>query len=117
MKKEEIEYVLTKLNEIKTITDKQEYVVSKNVNLIMNEIKPILNSELQRLDFNKIECNTPSIKLIKRTADIEDLSEVMNKEMEQLVLNNFKIIDFNVINLLNDKAHEIIYTGIIKYTS
>lgn len=116
MKKKEIEQVITSLDEIKAITDKQEYIVSKSVNLLMNEIKPVLNKELQRLDFNKVECTSPKIKLIKRT-DIIDLEDVINTELENLVINNYKVIDYSIINLLNEKSHEIVYTGIIKYTS
>lgn len=116
MKKEEIEQVLSSLDEIKAITDKQEYVVSKGVNLLMNEIRPILNSELQRLDFNEVRCTAPRVKLI-RSDDISYLEEIMNSVLESLIMENYKIIDFSVINLLNDKSHEIIYTGIIKYTS
>ena len=116
MKKEEVEQVLSSLDEIKAITDKQEYVVSKGINLLMNEIKPILSAELQRLDFNKVECASPRVKLIRRN-DITVLESVMNDELQKLIMDNYKVIDFSVINLLNDKSHEIIYTGIIKYTS
>ena len=116
MKKEEVEKLLNHLGEIKQITDKQEYLVSKNVNLNIMEMTPILNNELKRLDFNEIECNSPQITLIKRN-DIEDLQEEMNNTLEKLTMNDYKIIDFDIKNIFNEKTHEIIYTGVIKYTS
>ena len=119
MKKEELVQILNDLNEIKGITDKQEYIVSKSVNQLMNNIRPILNMELNRMDMEKIECNAPAVCCIT-SGDLQGITETMNKKLDELVMQNYKIIDYSVTfnnTIIKPNTYSVIYLGVIKYTS
>lgn len=119
MKKEDLVNVINNLNEIKSITDKQEYVVSKNVNQLMNNIKPILNDELQRMDIKEVECNAPEIKCIT-AGDLQVITELMNENLTQLIKDDYKIIDYNITfnnTITKPNTYAVVYFGQIKYTS
>lgn len=113
MKKSEIELSLEALNNIKSISDKLNYNISSSINKEVIKITPILEKELYRLKEDKIVVNCPAILFIGST-DIdfnkESLSEFINKKLQELVLNEYKIIDYGIC----DKNGIIAY---IKYTS
>ena len=117
MKKEELIKVLENLEESKSITDKQEYVVSKGVNQIMNNIKPILNDELKRMDMKEVECNSPEIWSFTGT-DLEFVTDTINSKLNQLVKEDYKIIDYSITNLyIPGKTYTLSFLGVIKFTS
>lgn len=119
MKKEDLVNVLNNLNEIKSIADKQEYVVSKSINQLMNNIKPILNDELKRMDMKEVECNSPEIKCMT-AGDLQVITELMNDSLAQLVKEDYKIIDYNITfnnTVVKPNTYSVVYFGQIKYTS
>ena len=111
MKKQELELAISSLKDIKTITDKQEYNVSTLVNIKYNDIIKILDKELKRLDTNGVEVNCPKIIIMEaQKGSTTTFTEVINKKLENLILNDYKIIDYGFIG--NDITH-----AYIKYTS
>ena len=119
MKKEELEKIFKNLDEIKSITDRQEYVVSKGVNQLMNEVKPILNAELERMDSNGVECIAPQIQCFT-SSSLEGITELLNTNLEQLVKADYKVIDYSVElhnTITKPNTYTILYLGTIKYTS
>ena len=119
MKKEELIKVLKDLDEIKSITDKQEYVVSKNVNQLMNSIRPVLNNELRRMDLKEVECNAPELCCIT-SSDLQDATQLINLKLEELVKNDYKIIDYSSTfnnTIVKPNTYSVIYLGVIKYTT
>ena len=119
MKKEALIKVLENLEEIKSITDKQEYVVSKGVNQIMNNIKPILNDELKRMDMKDVECNAPEICCIT-ASDLQVATEMINTKLESLIKSDYKILDYSITynnTIIKPNTYSVVYLGIIKYTT
>lgn len=111
MKKQELELVISSLKEIKTITDKQEYNVSTLVNMKYNDIIKILDKELERLNTTKVEVNCPKIIIMEaQKSSTTTFTEAVNKKLEELMLNDYKIIDYGFIG--NDITH-----AYIKYTT
>lgn len=115
MKKQELEQIIDDLKAIKNLTDKEEYLVSKEANQHFIKILPILNKELERMDTSKVEVNCPAIMIIKMEQSFQGkskftLTDCINSRLEELVLNDYKIIDFG----LQPGNPEIAY---IKYTN
>ena len=112
MKKQEIETIIQKLKEVKEITDKQEYLVSSAINQKLTEVFPLLDKELQRLDNNKIEVTSPAIVLVNYDPESnpdKSFTEYFNSVLHNLVLQDFKIIDYGI--------YPGLITGYIKYTT
>ena len=117
MKKTELEGAIEDLHEIKKITDKQEYLVSSAVNVKYNSIIKVLDKELKRLDNEKVEVNCPKLLIIKspkilQKKDDIDIQTAVNKMLEELVKQDYKIIDFGLMSFNED-----MYTAFIKYTN
>ena len=113
MKKQDIELCIEALNNIRAISDKQIYNVSSAINKEIIKIRPVLEEEHKRMNEEKIVINCPAIMFIG-TSEIDfnknSLSEFINKKLQELVLNDKKIIDYG----LSDKDGILAY---IKYTS
>lgn len=113
MKKQDIEICIEALNNIRAISDKQIYNVSSAINKEIIKIRPILEEEHRRMNEEKIVINCPAIMFIG-TNEIDfnkdSLSEFINKKLQELVLNDKKIIDYG----LSNKEGILAY---IKYTS
>lgn len=113
--KSDIESLITDINELKEISDKQEYVVSSKMNTIYNKILPILEKESQRLETSNIEANSPKIIIINYDKNeyfgsgnsAQGFTDQINEQLQQLIVNEYKIIDYGLIN--NECAY-------IKYT-
>lgn len=113
MKKQDIEVCLEALNNIRAISDKQIYNVSSAINKEIIKIKPVLDEEHKRMNNEKIVINCPAIMFIGTSEidfSVESLSEFINKKLQELVLNDYKIIDYGIC----DKEGILAY---IKYTS
>lgn len=111
MKKQELETVVKELKEIKDLTDRQEYVVSSYANQRFINIFPILDKELKRLSTEKIEVNCPALLLIsveEANKSKQTVTDYINKKLQELVLQEYKIIDYGIYN------ENLLY---IKYTS
>lgn len=111
MKRTEVVEAIENLKQIKQITDKEEYLISSAVNQRYNKIINILDNELKRMDASGVEVNSPAIKLLKHNPESDTtFTDAINKELQQLVLNNYKIIDYGIIG--NDSTE-----AFIKYTN
>lgn len=116
MKKGELENLINYVKNIKNISDKQSYNISTAINQNIIKILPILEKEYERLDMDKITVNCPAIIIIK-PEDFEEnihtsLSEYINQKMQELVINEYKIIDFGIQVTPNNSL-----CAYIKYTS
>lgn len=116
MLKSDIDNLISDINELKTISDKQEYVVSAKMNTIYNKMMPILQKESKRLELNNIEIDSPRILIISYDKSMyfgsgnlaQGFTEQINEQLQDLVMAEYKIIDFGLIN--NEYAF-------IKYTN
>lgn len=116
MKKQDIETIQKYVDEIKQISDKLDYNTSSAINQRLVKVTPLLKSELDRVDNNKIEMDCPQIIIIKSNDVInrkenKSITDYMNSKLKELVINEFKIIDFGIV-----PNGEEIY-AFIKYTS
>jgi len=115
MRKSDIDNMLKICENIRNISNQQSYNVSSAINQNLVKITGKLKEEFERMDNDKIVINCPSIILIK-AADLRyqemSLSDYMNNKMKELVMNNYKIIDFGISNIEGN----FIY-AFIKYTS
>lgn len=114
MKKQIVDSLISDLTSIKNITDKQEYLVSSKVNTIYTKMLPELEKESKRLSDSDVEITSPKILILEYNKFdsssqnmCETFSKQINKELQNLVINNYKIIDYGLIN------KEVAY---IKYT-
>lgn len=115
MKKNDLELVLHHLREVKKIGDLQNYNLSTSINQNLMKVFPILEAEQKRMDTEKITINCPALMLVGANEAIHDkksLSDFLNQKMQELVLNDYKIIDFG---LWGKDGDELI--AFIKYTS
>lgn len=115
MKKLEIEEMLKACNGIRDISNKQNYNVSSAINQQLVKITNKLKEEYDRMDKDKITINCPAIILIK-ASDLQykeqSLSDYINNKMKELVMNNYKIIDFGISGISGNQIY-----AFIKYTS
>lgn len=115
MKKSDIEDMLKYCEAIKEISNKQNYNVSTAINQNLVRVTKKLKEEFDRMNNDKLVINCPSIILIK-ASDLKyqemSLSDYMNNKMKELVMNDYKIIDFGISNVEDN----FIY-AFIKYTS
>lgn len=115
MKKIEVEEMLKICDNIQNISNKQSYNVSSAINQNLVKIKNTLKEEYNRMDNDKITINCPGIILIK-ASDLQykeqSLSDYINNKMKELVMNNYKIIDFGISGINGNQIY-----AFIKYTS
>lgn len=114
MKVSEIESIQKNLKEIEHLTDKQPYNVSSYVNQRLIKIYPILTKELERLEADNVTINCPKILMYQCEANKEqaEITDFINKKLHDLVLQDYKIIDYGIEGISN--GHFIIF---IKYTN
>lgn len=115
MRKTDIDDMLKACDNIRNISNKQNYNVSSIINQNLVKVTTKLKEEFERMDKDKLTINCPAIILIK-ASDLQyqemSLSDYINNKMKELVMNNYKIIDFGISNVDNN----FIY-AFIKYTS
>lgn len=116
MKKQDIEMLQKYVDEIKQVSDKLDYNTSSAINQRIVKITPLLKSELDRVDNNKIEIDCPQIIVIKSNEvmnrkENKSITDYMNNKLKELVLNEYKIIDFGIV----PNGQEVY--AFIKYTS
>lgn len=113
MKKEDIEMIIARVKEVKRIGDQQTYNLSTAINQNLMKVFPLLENELDRMNNEKITINCPALLLIGAEGEIKDINELtnrLNNKMQELVMNDFKIIDFGLCGNSSLMAY-------IKYTS
>lgn len=114
MRKTDVEKIIDALNTIKNYTNKMDFKSSTFINQQLIQIQPILNKELDRLENDNIEINSPKLLLLS-TKDLDaeqTLVDLANIRMSELVENNYKIIDFGIYET---KMQEMFI--FIKYTN
>lgn len=116
MKKQDIEMLQKYVDEIKQVSDKLDYNTSSAINQRIVKITPLLKSELDRVDNNEIEIDCPQIIVIKSNEimnkkENKSITDYMNNKLKELVLNEYKIIDFGIV----PNGQEVY--AFIKYTS
>lgn len=120
MKLKDVENIQRWLNDIKAVADKESYNLSTEINRSVVKIMPILKEEQERLNDNHIEINCPKI-LIFTNRDAKEykktVQDYMNQKLQELVSNDFKIIDFGKMDeeFEDDNSRTIYFY--IKYTS
>lgn len=115
MKKQELEDIKTAIKDLQEFCNQQDYNTTTFINKRINIILPKIQKELDRMDNTKIEINCPKLLLItsdEAYAAETTLTEYVNKQLQELVLNEYKIIDYGIWNSTESKL--FIY---IKYTS
>lgn len=116
MKKLELEDVIAEIENIKAITDTLDYNTSTAINKKLLRVLPKLREEYDRLNNDKIDIQSPCIRLImSNEIHLENLDEHMNGLLKELVATGNKIIDFGVYPNL-EKGKSMIY-GYITYTN
>ena len=111
MKKTDVEKVIEVVNSIKNYTQTLDFNTSTYINKQVIQIMPLLEKELERLENEKININSPKL-LVLDAEDVDteqSLIDYANTRMSELVENNFKIIDFGIYNAPTEKVY-------IKYT-
>lgn len=123
MKKQDIEMIQKQLTEIKSISDKLDYNTSSAINQKLIKITPVLSAEYERMNTDNISINCPKLYLFtNREASEQKLTvaDFMNKKLQELVVNGYKIIDFGkfdeAYNEEIDDGKRTIWL-FIKYTS
>lgn len=110
MKISDLKNIRTNLEEIKSITDKEEYLVSSNVNQRLMNIFPLVDKEIKRMDSEGIEVHCMKVMILQHTTDSKkSFTDIINEQIERLTLQDYKIIDCEV--------KEDLCTAVIKYTN
>lgn len=120
MKARDIEEIQKFLSEIKDFSNKQDYNTFTFINQRIVKILPILDTELKRLELTNVEMNCPKIKIFTNRNAKESkqtVEEYMNERLKELVLDDYKIIDYGKLDeTFEDDNTRTIYFY-IKYTS
>lgn len=110
MQVSDLRKITSALDEIKSITDKQEYLISSYVNERYNTICAITKNEIERMESKGVEINCPKILILKHTnGNNGTFTECINKQLEELIRSGFKIIDYGLTGVDGDTCY-------IKYT-
>lgn len=114
MKKVDLENAITSLKELKSFTDRLEYNTSTFVNQKLMTVFPVLQAEYDRLDNDKVVINCPKLLIVgsKDVTTKQTLTDFVNDKLQELVMNDYKIIDYGLWGRSNEEI--LIY---IKYTS
>lgn len=111
MKKQELEQAINDLKGIKEVSDKQDYLVSSAINVKYNAVLNVLDKELRRMSTEKVEVNCPKILLLEHNQKGKTtFTDSINSKLQELVLADYKIIDYGVF----DSNPEMAF---IKYTT
>lgn len=120
MKIQDIDNLQKYVDEIKVISDKLDYNTSSAINKNITKIIPLLKEERNRLESSNVDIDFPRIKIFTNREAIEHkmtVQDYMNYNLQELVVNEYKIIDFGKLDEeYEDDNSRTIYLY-IKYTS
>lgn len=116
MKINELEGIIKCLSDLDKYSSKLDYNTSSTINRYLVQVLPLLKAEEDRMTCDKIEINCPQIEMITSEDALrldKTIQEYINTRIKELVSANYKILDFNILNIYYpEKAY-----GYIKYTS
>ena len=113
MKKSDIEQIIDHLKEIKKVSDIQNYTVSTSIHQHLMKITPLLEIGLDRFSRDKVTVNCPAIIIIKadEKTNNKSLTDFINEKLQELVMNDYKIIDYGIEYANNEILAYIKYTS------
>ena len=119
MKVTDLESIQESLDIIKTVSDKLDYNTSSAINKEIIKISPIISKEIERMDTEKITINCPkililSIENLMAKFYASDLTDAINEQLKELVVNGYKIIDYEISQ---DTLSYGSKAFVVKYTS
>lgn len=103
----DLEKIINIIDDLKLIGDRLDYNESCAINQGLMKIKPYIKDEMDRMKKDGIEINSPKI-YIERIVNpdvnnaIENLQTQVNTKLQELVQQDYKIIDYNVALNIND---------------
>lgn len=114
MKKVELETAIDALKDLKLISDRLNYNESVAINTKLMLALPVLEKELTRLEAEKIDIACPQLIVlgVKDVNTKQTLSDFVNEKLKELVLADYKIIDYGLYS--NNTSDVYVF---IKYTS
>lgn len=119
MKLDDINKSIDLLKTLQNYLNGLEYNVSSYSNQILVKVLPILQDEKARLESSNVEINCPKIKIFTNQDaknNKQTVEEYMNYCLRELVVNNYKIIEYGKIDeQYADDNTRIVYF-FIKYT-
>lgn len=119
MKIKEVEDIKKLLADIKSISDGLDYNTSTAINQKLIKITPVLNSELNRLEAQGVDVTGPKI-LIFTNKEVKQnkmsIQDYMNKQLNNLVLADYKVIDYGKLDEYYEDDNTRIVNFYIKYT-
>ena len=120
MKLQDIDNLQKYVDEIKLISDKLDYNTSSAINKCITKIAPLIKDERNRLESSNVDIDFPKLKIFTNREAKEHkmtVQDYMNYNLRELVINQYKIIDFGKLDEeYEDDNSRTIYMY-IKYTS
>lgn len=112
MKLSDVETCIKDLKDLRDYGNSQDYNTTSIINKHLNNTLALLEKEKQRLNNESIEIEAPQIKIVhlkgdkedelakvsNKELDLENLTYQLNQELQELVSNDKKIIDFGYLN-------------------
>ncbi len=112
MKLSDVETCIKDLKDLRDYGNSQDYNTTNIINKHLNNTLALLEKEKQRLNNESIEIEAPQIKIVhlkgdkedelakvsNKELDLENLTYQLNQELQELVSNDKKIIDFGYLN-------------------
>lgn len=112
MKLNDVETCIKDLKDLRDYGNSQDYNTTNIINKHLNNTLALLEKEKQRLNNESIEIEAPQIKIVhlkgdkedelakvsNKELDLDNLTYQLNQELQELVLNDKKIIDFGYLN-------------------
>lgn len=112
MKLSDVETCIKDLKDLRDYGNSQDYNTTNIINKHLNNTLALLDKEKQRLNNESIEIEAPQIKIVhlkgdkedelakvsNKELDLENLTYQLNQELQELVSNDKKIIDFGYLN-------------------
>ena len=120
MKIKEIEQIQVCLDNIKSLTEKENYKLSSAINKQIVQIRPILDTEYKRLNDSGIDINCPKICIFTNKDAKEqgfNVQNYINKKLQELVSADFKIIDYGKLDECYEDDNTRTIYFYIKYTN
>lgn len=112
MKLSDVETCIKDLKDLRDYGNSQDYNTTNIINKHLNNTLALLEKEKQRLNNESIEIEAPQIKIVhlkgdkedelvkvsNKELDLDNLTYQLNQELQELVSNDKKIIDFGYLN-------------------
>lgn len=112
MKLNDVETCIKDLKDLRDYGNSQDYNTTNIINKHLNNTLALLEKEKQRLNNESIEIEAPQIKIVhlkgdkedelakvsNKELDLDNLTYQLNQELQELVSNDKKIIDFGYLN-------------------